>query len=64
MHTKPIAEIDGKFESAKPSNRRCPKCKKDTVVCQTWESSCGGYDDDKFTCSACGYHWWVEGPDA
>lgn len=34
------------------------------VYYRNWESNCGGYDDAKFECGACGEVWWVEGPDA
>lgn len=64
-HTKPMAENEGTFQETQQTKRSCPSCKREgTVTCSTWESSCGGYEDEKFVCSACGYSWWVEGPDA
>ena len=65
MHTKPMAESDGEFiqESQKPV-RKCPKCKKIAVYSKDWESSCGAYEDTKYTCSECGYYWWVDGIDS
>jgi len=65
MHTKPMEESEGKFtkEGKKPI-AKCPKCGKFSVFANTWESDCGGYEDSKFKCSACGYYWWVDGPDS
>jgi RecJ-like exonuclease len=43
----------------------CPKCSvPGQIEWRGWESSCGGYDDYKYRCNACGHTWWVEGPDA
>lgn len=51
----------------KPVNDDIP-CRKCGVVGQiesyTWESSCGGYEDEHYRCKACGKDWWCEGPDA
>lgn len=45
--------------------RKCIKCHATNCISvELWESSCGGYEDEKFTCSNCKYTWWVEGPDA
>ena len=64
MHTKPMAESDGKFKDDRIFVKgSCPKC-GGSIYCKTWESSCGGYEDDKFTCSVCGYYWWVDGSDS
>jgi hypothetical protein len=66
MHTKPMAEFEGNFTKGRPvpdvQCRRCGekgKCKE-----QLWESSCGGYEDYKYTCGGCGHVWWVEGIDS
>lgn len=64
MHDKPIPESAGKLDSEKRTTIACRKCGKQTVVLQSWESDCGGYEDDKFSCKSCGHVWWVEGPDA
>lgn len=46
-------------------DRTCPKCNvKGSVARRTWESSDGAYEDDKYTCIACGHVWWVEGIDS
>lgn len=29
-----------------------------------WESSCGGWEDEKHECRNCGKSWWVEGIDS
>lgn len=29
-----------------------------------WESPCGGFEDTRYRCTACGNSWWVEGADA
>lgn len=64
-HTKALAEHEGKFDGDEhPSDRPCPKCLKMEVIWQLWESSCGGYEDVKYTCVACGAWWWVDGPDS
>jgi hypothetical protein len=65
MHTKPMAEHEGSFGPAKEAQRRCPKCDAPMSV-KTWESSCGGYEDEKYSCSneRCGHVVWVDGPDS
>jgi RecJ-like exonuclease len=65
MHTKPMAESEGKFDPQQPEpNVTCRKCGvKGQVTCRTWNSSCGGYEDYKYTC-ACGYVWWADGIDS
>ena len=60
---KEVAETDGTFAKPKSSDRPCPKCGEQKVTYETWESSCGGYDDYKFTCE-CGHFWWVDGGDS
>lgn len=43
----------------------CCKCgERGFLEYREWESSCGGYDDYKFRCAACGQDWWSEGLDA
>jgi ssDNA-binding Zn-finger/Zn-ribbon topoisomerase 1 len=41
----------------------CPKC-GGPVEMRFWESSCGGYEDEKHTCRSCGFVRWVDGPDS
>lgn len=65
MHTQPMQEHDGVFSSQEEKPIcKCPRCGKFSVYCKTWESSCGGYIDDKFICRECGYKWWVDGIDS
>ena len=43
----------------------CRKCNElGSVEYREWESSCGGYEDYHYRCTACGQDWWIEGPDA
>jgi ribosomal protein L37E len=63
MHTKTIADSEGTFDDPHMTDIACRKCGKRTVTVQAWESSCGGYEDHRYTCT-CGHFWWVEGPDA
>ena len=64
----PMKESDGDFGDWKPSNSPETPCDNCGAVGQiryrTWESSCGGYEDYKLKCFACGKTWWVEGADA
>jgi hypothetical protein len=63
-HMTPMPESSGTFgDDWKPCERKCPKC-SGPVVYRTWESSCGGYEDDKFKCTKCGHTWWVDGCDS
>jgi hypothetical protein len=71
MHTKPMAESDGELSAGVGSGRPCQKCRAEklengspAVRYQTWESSCGGYEDYKYTCGACGHVWWIDGIDS
>lgn len=65
MHTKPMAESDGKFvQEGKKPVRECPRCGNFSVYHKSWESSCGGYEDSKYKCAECHYSWWVDGLDA
>jgi len=59
-----MAESEGTAGPPVKAERPCPKCGSDNVTVQTWESSCGGYEDEKFTCGACGHTWWVDGIDS
>jgi hypothetical protein len=72
MHSAPMSESDGKFrDSMKPAIMGdgkpwpCPRCKAaGRVTYKVWDSSCGGYEDIKYHCGACGKTWWVEGADS
>lgn len=63
-HTKSVEVHEGEFTAHEMSDVACTKCGVRDVEVHHWESSCGGYEDDKFTCRACGHYWWVEGPDS
>lgn len=56
----------GDFSPPEEKLYKCHKCSQQTAQCQLWESSCGGYEDYKYTCinPDCKYVWWVEGPDS
>ena len=58
-----MAETEGEFTKNDVSKRPCHKCGGEVRV-RLWESSCGGYEDEKYTCAKCRHTWWVEGPDA
>lgn len=64
MHTKPMPESAGDMGPEKKSDRPCPQCKGGDVTYRVWESSCGGYEDFKYTCAGCKHTWWVEGIDS
>ena len=72
MHTQPMSESEGEFQDGyRPAIKSdgkpwpCPHCKiPGKVEFRIWESSCGGYEDIKYHCHACGKTWWVEGADA
>lgn len=65
MHTKAMSETEGTFQEQRPSKRKCPKCES-AMTYQVWESSCGGYEDLKFTCTnkSCGHTLWIDGIDS
>lgn len=64
MHTGPVHESDGDFSGPMPTECHCRKCDAPLVSVQLWESKCGGYEDYKYTCAACGHVWWIEGIDS
>lgn len=64
MHMQPMPESAGTFQDRTESTSTCPRCGKVDGYYQTWESSCGGYEDYKHTCHACGHTWWVDGIDS
>lgn len=65
-HMGPMPESSGQLSEAKVREELpCRRCKETgCVAMQIWESSCGGYEDLKFTCLACGKVWWVDGIDS
>jgi DNA-directed RNA polymerase subunit M/transcription elongation factor TFIIS len=63
-HFAPMKESEGTFEKGVfPSEKACPSCGEKKCTYQVWESSCGGYEDYKYSCR-CGYEWWVDGIDS
>ncbi len=68
MHTKPMEDSEGRYGKEKPTCEENPDfkclCGSNNVWYRTWESSCGGYDDMKYTCRDCNRVWWVESADA
>lgn len=66
MHTKPMSETEGTFDKNKlPTDCACRKCDvRGKVTYRIWNSTCGGYEDYKYTCGACGYDWWIDGIDS
>ena len=66
MHTQPMANSDGRFSAPTEVDARCRKreCLGIRATEETWDSHCGGYTDWRYTCTACGHVWWVEGPDS
>ena len=64
MNLQQLSDSDGKFSDMTPCEAKCQNCGEQKVSYRMWESSCGGYEDYKFTCRACGHSWWVEGTDA
>ena len=63
-HTGPMSDDEGTFGDAKLTQRKCRKCGEQKVYVESWDSDDGAFEDEKYTCRACGYYWWVEGPDA
>jgi hypothetical protein len=63
--SRQFSELEGEFTSKMTVDFPCPKrCGNRRITCQLWESSDGGYEDNKYTCQGCGHVWWVDGPDA
>lgn len=54
---------EGEFNDWKLAKTPCRKC-GGQVRYRTWESSCGGYEDINYECTACHYEWWVDGIDS
>lgn len=64
MHNQAMADSDGDFSKEVACDRQCLHCKSREMVYEVWESSCGGYEDYKYTCKKCGHGFWIDGPDA
>lgn len=66
MHTEPMPESAGTLTPTNDGHHHCYGCGKSTAKCESWNSSCGGYTDYKYTCTdpACGKVRWEEGSDA
>ena len=62
-HTPNMPDSAGDFTTLE-TGIVCRKCKEPRVTESKWESSCGGYEDYKYTCAACGFYWWEEGIDS
>jgi predicted transcriptional regulator len=56
--------LAGELGVSQPSDQVCRKCNAKAVTVQLWESSCGGFEDHKYTCSACAHVWWIDGIDS
>ncbi len=58
-------DSEGTFNKEKSCpNQVCPKCNNKSIVYSIWESSCGGYEDEKYRCTNCNHYWWVDGIDS
>ena len=55
---------DGTYQVERPDDDPCRKCGAKSVVYRVWESSCGGFEDYRYDCKACGASWWVDGIDS
>jgi hypothetical protein len=42
----------------------CRKCRSLDVWYRIFESSCGGFADEKYICRTCKAEWWIDGVDA
>lgn len=60
-----MPESAGDFRKPEEKRHDCPHCKAhESVTVTVWESSCGGYEDEKHHCDRCGATWWIDGPDS
>jgi Zn finger protein HypA/HybF involved in hydrogenase expression len=64
MHTGQIHDSGGTLSKERAAVRPCPRCGWKDVLVQTGDSSCGGYEDLKYTCPQCYHVWWVDGIDS
>ncbi len=63
MHTREMADHEGTFGDDKPSPHKCQRCGC-AMTYRVWESSCGGYEDEKHACTGCLFYFWIDGPDS
>lgn len=65
-HTRKMNESEGELSPSELVQIECPKCKKTDCSVQIWESSCGGWEDYKYSClnPDCRYQWWIDGIDS
>ena len=52
--------MDGDMGNPLTTDRKCPKCGGKCFY-QEWTADDGGHVDERFTCTACGHQWWVDG---
>jgi hypothetical protein len=66
MHTGPMYDSEGTFSAeSEACTSHCRKCDKRTPhKAESWESSCGGYEDYRYTCMVCNTVHWVDGIDS
>lgn len=65
MHTGSLPESSGSFSAERLCSRPCRTCDQVTEhKCETWNSSCGGFTDYKFTCLICRAVHWIDGIDS
>ena len=66
MTHMPGVEVRGEFTKTETKKYKCYKCQQETVTCKVWESSCGGWEDYKYSCEnpECLHSWWVDGIDS
>ena len=65
MHTE-SGQVSGDFSGKKlTSLRYCTHCEDEKLFdVRVWESSCGGFEDYKYTCPTCKHGFWIDGPDS
>lgn len=64
-HTGQMRDSYGTFGMSRTIHIPCRQCgQTDQVTYQVWESNDGAFEDEKYTCSACGKVWWVDGIDS
>lgn len=64
MTHMPDKPVPGDMKPGYEVSLRCRKCPSTRVLCEPWESSCGGWEDYRYTCKECGHTWWVDGIDS
>lgn len=59
-HMKQMSEFEGVFNEQQTVQRKCRKCSSNTAILEVWESSCGGYENYKYTCQECKSITWID----